>query len=240
MAAPFDLITLGDVPALPRRKLWVFLNLFGPSADEIEAIHRRLREDRATGLFVYASGFQSGPDGMRRLTGMNVVARAERRVVNVRVSKDLLSAERDVTYGTSSLVGPASFGEGKISPTFFVQDDEAEVLGVDASSGLPGLCLKKMDGWTSVYSAAPCIASSLLRTLARRAGVHLYVDEDAVVYANRSLVSVTMVEPGKRTIDLPEPATVKDAFTGEVLAREATPFDVDFGERESRLFLLAP
>ena len=173
MAAPFDLITLGDMRALPRRKLWIFLNLFNPTAEEIEAIHRRLREDRAMGLFVYASGFQSGPDGMRRLTGMNVVARAERRVVDVQVSKGLLSVDRDVTYGTSSLVGPASFGEGKISPTFFVEDDQAEVLGVDASSGLPGLCAKKMNGWTSVYSAAPCVAPSVLRALARRAGVHL-------------------------------------------------------------------
>jgi hypothetical protein len=115
-----------------------------------------------------------------------------------------------------------------------------EVLGFDAATNRDALCAKTMNGWTSVYSAAPCVAPSVLRGLAKKAGVHVYVDEDAVVYANSSLVSVTVVDSGRRTIRLRRPSTVEDGFTGEILAREASTVDVDFGERQSRLLLLRP
>jgi hypothetical protein len=149
-----------------------------------------------------------------------------------------LLVEAEFTYGTRDPIGPASYGVGEISPTFYVDDDAANVLGLDATTGRPGLCLKTMDGWTSVYSAAPGLAAPVLRGLARRAGVHLYLDEDAVVYANRSLLSVTVVEAGRRTIRLPNWANVEDALTGEVVATDADRFGVDFAERESRLFLM--
>ena len=64
------------------------------------------------------------------------------------------------------------------------------------------------------------------------------VDEDAVVYANKSLVSVTVVQPGTRTIRLPRRANVEDAFTGKVLGRGVTEVDVAFDERESKMFFL--
>jgi hypothetical protein len=238
MGTPFDLVTLRDMELLPRRKLWIFPNLFNASPSQIDAIHARLREDEAMGLFVYAPGYISGQDAMRRLTGMRIVADERRRPVNALVSRDGPLVDADVVYGTSSPVGPASFGAGEISPTFHVDDDQAEVLGLDTSSNLPALCRKEMAGWNSVYSAAPCIAPAVLRALAKRAGVHLYVDEDAVVYANQSLLSITVVEPGRRTIRLPRRATIEDGFTGEVLASDAEQVAVEFAERESKLLLL--
>jgi len=240
MGTPFDLVTLRDMEHLPPRKLWVFLNLFNPTTEQIDRIQRRLREDRAMGLFVYAPGYQAGPEAMYRLTGMQVVADDKRRPVNVTVPGDGSLVDREVTYGTRSPIGPASFGEGEISPTFHVEDHQAEVLGFDAATERPALCVKEMDGWTSCYSAAPCVAPSVLRALAKRAGVHVYIDEDAVVYANGSLVSVTVVDPGRRTIRLPRPATVEDGFTGQMLARQASEVDVEFAERESKLLLLSP
>jgi hypothetical protein len=74
--------------------------------------------------------------------------------------------------------------------------------------------------------------------LAKRAGVHAYVNEDAVVYANNSLLSVTVDDPGRRTIRLRRPSTIEDGFTGETLGRDTSELDVEFGERQSRLFLL--
>ena len=88
MGTPFDLVTLRDMEMLPRRKLWVFLNLFHPTPEQIDAIHRRLKADRAMGLFVYAAGYQGGPRVMRQLTGMTIVADEERRVSNITVSGD--------------------------------------------------------------------------------------------------------------------------------------------------------
>ncbi len=238
MGFPFDLITLRDMDALPRRKLWIFLNLFQPTRKQIATIHGRLREDSATGLFVYAPAYVSGLKAMRDLTGMRIVAGDQRRPVNVTVPGDGTLVDEKVTYGTSSPVGPASFGEGKISPTFHVEDDTVEVLGLDAATNRNALCVKEMNGWTSIYSAAPCVAPSVLRALAKRAGVHVYVNEDIVVYANNSLLSVTVDDPGRRTVRLRRPSTIEDGFTGEILGRDIRELDVEFGERQNRLFLL--
>ena len=86
--------------------------------------------------------------------------------------------------------------------------------------------------------AVPCVSAAVLRALAKSAGVHVYVDEDAVVYANASLLSITVVEPGRRRILLPQPVNVVDAISGQRVAEQTTSCECDFQERESRLFLL--
>ena len=88
-----------------------------------------------------------------------------------------------------------------------------------------------------IYSASPCVSAAVLRALAKSAGVHVYVDEDAVVYANASLLSVTVVAPGRRHILMPQPVDVVDAISGQQVAEQANSFECHFEERESRLFL---
>jgi hypothetical protein len=56
MGVPFDLVSLADIELLPPRKLWVFLNCFGPDERQIARIHARLKRDGAVGLFVYGCG----------------------------------------------------------------------------------------------------------------------------------------------------------------------------------------
>ena len=240
MGAPFDLISLADVDRLPPRKLWIFLNLFAPTHDQIERVHRRLKRDKATALFVYASGLLSPNDGMRRLTGMTIGVEYGPRCADVRVPAESLGIGREVTYGTSSPVGPADLGPGHVSPTFYIDDPETETLGTDPATGKPGLSRQSMDGWTSVYSAAPGVAAPVLRALCRQAGVHVYVEEGAVVYANNSMLSVTVTGAGRRTIRLKKPASVTNAITGRTVAENVSQFHIDFDQRQSKLFLLTP
>ena len=199
-------------------------------------VHARLKRDGAIGLFVYGCGHLQGPESARRLTGMSIIADAAKRKADVRVMAGSLGLTEDVVFGTSSKVGPSLFDGGEITPTFRVQDAGVEVLGVDKLSQQPGLCRTRMDGWTSVYSAAPGVGANVLRALAKSAGVHVYLDENAVVYANASVLSVTVVAPGRRRILLPQPTDVVDAISGLRVAEQTTSFECDFRERESRLF----
>jgi hypothetical protein len=237
MGAPFEVVSMADIELLPPRKLWVFLNLFAPTPEQIARIHSRLKRDKAVGLFVYGCGHAAKPEVRQELTGMAIIADHTRRRTDVRVAAGELGLTSESVFGTSSKVGPSRFRGGEVTPTFHVADADVKVLGVDAASGQPALCLKHRDGWTSVYSAAPCVSESVLRGLARMAGVHLYVGEDAVVYANASVLSVTVANAGRRQIMLGEPSEVVDAISGKTLATRATSFEYDFGERESRLFL---
>lgn len=238
MGAPFEFVSLSDMEQLPPRKLWVFLNLHIASADVIQRVHSRLERDHATGLFIYASGFQNGEDVMRELTGMTIRAGWQKRGVTVDVSGQALGLGQGavMSYGTSSTIGALKGDAVQLLPTFAVEDGEARVLGRDSQTGAPALCEKDMGGWTSIYSAAPGLSAEVLRALARRAGVHIYSDENAVVYANASVLSVTVAAPGAYTLSLPAPCTVRDVFTGEVLAETATTFQTRFDEHESRLF----
>lgn len=53
-----------------------------------------------------------------------------------------------------------------------------------------------------------------------------------------SLLSITVVEPGRRRILLPQAVNVVDAISGQRVAEQTTSCECDFQERESRLFLL--
>ena len=57
--------------------------------------------------------------------------------------------------------------ETAIRPAFYVDDPQAQVLGVARSTGKPGLAVKDFGEWRSVYSSAPLLPWPLLRDIAR-------------------------------------------------------------------------
>jgi hypothetical protein len=80
------------------------------------------------------------------------------------------------------------------------------------------------------------LPAALLREIAAAAGVHIYVESDDTVYANRSLLSLVVNRPGPRTIRLPRPATVDDLFSGETVVENAGEFEVDMPQNSTRLW----
>lgn len=86
----------------------------------------------------------------------------------------------------------------------------------------------------------PCLSTSVLRALARAAGVHLYTDRPAVVYANRSFLSVSVDQPGEYTLHLPETARVVDALSRVPIARQNDAWHIHCDARQTRLFMLKP
>ena len=127
----------------------------------------------------------------------------------------------------------------RISPRFYADDPEATVLGLlRAGIDKPGLVLKKQDSWTSIYSAAPIVPSALLRGIARQAGVHIYSEADDVVCANKHFLSLYAPRAGKRTINLPQRATVIDVLSGAVIAEDVTEFPLELPEHTSVLYQL--
>jgi len=77
-----------------------------------------------------------------------------------------------------------------------------------------------------------------VRALARKAGVHLYIETPYVVWAARDMVSVSVKDPGTRTIRLPEPRDVRDLYTGQEVAPRTGEFSADFADRATRVFVL--
>jgi hypothetical protein len=133
-----------------------------------------------------------------------------------------------------------------IAPIFHLADPEARVLG-EVVYGLgrcqPGLGIKTVrpaasaEPWTSVYLATPTVPPSVLRGIARHAGVHLYSEAGDVLYATHDLLSVHTVAGGARTFQLPRRVeVVYDLFNERLLAGDAAQFSVELAPASTALY----
>jgi hypothetical protein len=233
IGAPFSYYSLDDLDVMPEHKMYVFVNCFAPTEKQRASIDRIVKHNDNLALWVYAPGFiRNGKvdiHGMKHLTGMDIDYKVEESQLKVAISgepKVLEPVKDGFTYGTDM----------KIGPVFYAGAGSGEVVGKLVDNGSPGLVIKKFDNWTSVYSAAPCIPSVVLRGFAKMAGVHLYADLGDVVYANKSLLSLTVNDGGKRTVYLPYAVDVYDLFDDKLVGTQITEFSVDMLEKSTKLW----
>ena len=140
---------------------------------------------------------------------------------------------QDLTWGTNN----------KLAPILYVDDPTATVLGqVVFSQGTtrPGFAIKTFPYWTSIYSAAPALPSSLLRNIARYAGAHIYSDQGDVVYATRDLLAIHTLSGGSRRVPLPRQAkTVHDLFANKQVAQNTSTLHVKLPPNSTTLYLIS-
>jgi hypothetical protein len=220
-----------DLAKLSGHKVFVFPNLFAPSGGERAAVER-LKKDGNVLVFLYAPGVYAdkGIDigAMEKLTGIRLARSAKPPALRVSIK-----AARGEFAGCDGV----SYGPGrKIDPAFHSIDEKAQVLG-RLPDGTAGLVVKDCGGWTSVYSAAPNLPPAFFRALARKAGVHVYLEADDLVWAARDVLAVSVNRKGRREVRLPAPRHVYDVYRKEKLGR-AERFGVDFRRHGTRLFLL--
>lgn len=226
LGAPVGFYALGDLEQLAPRKMYVFLNAFAPSAAERRAIERLKGQGRVL-VWLYAPGvYREGrvdPAGMEELTGVHIAMDRRPARLEVRTGSGAYGANFDV------------------APVFFVDDSRATVLG-RLADGRAGLVRRNLGGWTTVYSCAPKLPTTLLRELAAQAGVHGYLrkpEPHDVIYANRSLVALCVSEPGPRCVVLPRACDVFDLFEGsKPIATAAREFTVTLARNQTKLFRL--
>ena len=224
IGAPFDSYLLQDLleDRLKPYKLYIFLNSIYLDQVRRETLKARLRQDGRTALWIYAPGYlsENGPslDTMTDLTGFTFCRGTHPWGVRAYLT--------DLTHPiTASLPDDLTWGtEKSLGPIFHLADPEARVLGrVVYSQGrcLPGLGVKEFPTWRSIYSSAPNLPPSLLRGIARYAGVHIYNEASDTLYATRDLLAVHTAAGGPRTFHLPRKVrVVRELFTGQEIAHD--------------------
>jgi Beta-galactosidase len=251
-------------PKLHDYKLYIFLNTFQVTPQQRAAIHAKLKKNGATALWVYAPGYIDGQkcdvNNMTALTGIKL---AEDRAAG-ELHVDPLPqgtgnshrlAAAVVPYGTDVRVNdiiryydhqvylkdprdPSLVRDlpgFRVAPRFYVDDPQAETLGVLAGLERPGLAKKTQAGWTSIYSAAPILPAALLREIAREAGCQIYDDGGDVVVANASSLSIYSPNGGDRLVRLPNKSKVTDLLEDKVIADSVSEFPLKFAANESVL-----
>ena len=232
IGAPVGYYALDDLDRLPPRKMYVFLTALAPTARQREMIEQ-LKGDGRVLVFVYAQGaYRDGkwePSAMENLIGMHIEIQPEPSVLKVTTNEALGTAAAGLEYGLGRQTVPVPA----------CVDDKAEVAG-HLKDGHVGLALKQHADWTSVFSAAPTVPAQVLRVLAEKAGVHLYIDSYDVVWATRGMFALSVVQPGPRTVRLPVAANVTDLYDGKSVGANIREFTVDMPEMESKLWRIDP
>ena len=250
IGAPFDTILLSDLALASEYKLYIFLDAFYLTADDKRVIKEKVLCNGHTVLWLFGPGFVTetglSSESTSRLTGMRI------RAFNGggRLRLTLCDLDHPVTRGITPSLQYQTLDE--TGPIFYVDDDGARVLGMTDvvpctnsegifQSGLetkPGFAVKEMPGWRSIWCAVPNLPPPLLRNIAGVAGVHIYDDAGDFVCANQVMVAVHAHYAGKRTIRLPRPCTVTDAFDGALIAEDAKSFEVNLKRNETRIWWL--
>lgn len=184
-------------------KLYVFLNLLAPSQEIIDMINQ-LKDMGKSILYLYAPGYITSDgysiDSMNKLTGFNFsVAEGES------CGKIVSCNDSDISWG----------GNRGVSPFFTVNENECEILARYDQSGLPALAVKKRGNAIDAWCGFGPVPGSILREIAKAAGVFLWHDGDDPVYINESMVGMYSCDGGEKQLKFPKECILESLYEND-------------------------
>jgi len=198
-----------------------------------EAEGRRAHAGLLHGRWLHSSGRRGGILG-----GEHECAHWDQHVG----SQEALSAPSHHTRRSSLIKGfeDVTFGvHTEKDLNFLVEDDDVEPLGHFCVRGPVAFARKRHPRWTSIYCGVPVMPAGIVRNIIEDTGVHIYNEDDDILYANRSYVAVFTRSAGHKTVRLPEPRTAREVFSGQMLTEgTADCFSWDAGRYRTYLFEL--
>ena len=260
IGAPCDHIFHDDfeLENLPDYKMYIFINCFVLSDSERQMIDKTVKRAGKTAVWVYAPGLincdarkKMSLENMQDLTGLCFEAADGPYEPTFKITDKThkftngLSAYRLYGRFERPIMNWFEWKRGDIqiqdpslcSPLFFVNDTSATVLGEFVTNKKAAYAVKEFDSWNSVYIGAKIMNPSILRAIAKGAGVHVYLDTDDAVYANKLFLTIhSSVEENKR-ISLPRKCEkVIDVYTDEIVAANCNFFEIQMKNGETRMF----
>jgi len=154
----FDIILRRDLSVDLHHKLLIFPNFFAVDLKTRRSIHSLLQEKSLTALWVGAPGFvdkEPGFENMESLAGIHICKpdKPHRAIISVQ------HEGVEIQYGAPGLV----------AHTPIINDPECKILGCYQDSLLPGLGIKTINGWTSIYSGVPAVCAKLIKQFVSKA-----------------------------------------------------------------------
>ena len=239
IGAPHDRLLIDDLPKARDYDLYIVQDCLFLTDAERRMLKGTICRAGKTVLWLYAPGIV-GEKGI----SVNAVS----SLVGMKLAVDETTAKLHLKFtdGThpynQGVVGMEFATYDEFGPLFFVDDAEARTLGMGWSYfGVlkPAFAVRKFKDWTSVYCSVPVLPPTVIRNIAREAGVHIYMSNDDFVAANNWLLCVCAASDGPRTIRLPRKTKkLVDALTGEVNTLNAKEFTLQMKYGETRIWKL--
>jgi len=255
IGAPFDTLEVNELEKvdLSGYRLFIMGNLFFLSEEERRIINQHIKKNGSTILWVYAPGFQNDRnaslDNMESVTGIRFGMQDLHDELNVQITRYEHPISQGLSpgfhYGTGIdrqlYLNPPKIQympDTRVSPAFYGSDQNSLVLGLATSTGKPGLVVKDLDEWMSIYSSAPVLSWKLIQNIARFAGVHIYLDQGDMVWVNKSFIAIYSQIGGRKTLHIPVAMDIFDAYSQDLIASNASTIEFLMEKWETRLFIL--
>lgn len=243
---------------MPDYKLYVFVNTLCVTAEEREAIHRKLAKNHAVALFLYASGIVR-MDAKEKIQASHTAAftgirtemipgvyRGKFKINGVphpiteRLDKGEIYGDftRKMWTNSSSFMGMVKTSQVQLYPLVYADDPDAQVLAWFLDSQKPALAVKDVGGYTAVYCGSKYLSCDVVKEIARFAGCHIYSETDDVLYANANYITLHAAHSGHKTIFLPKTCDVVDAYDDTVYAIQADRVEIHLLKGETKMFRL--
>ena len=121
----------------------------------------------------------------------------------------------------------------------FWVDDPAAVALAAYEDGKTALAVKRFSNWTSVYAASLLgISGDLLNNIAVEAGAGVLTRPGPAIAVNGHFLSVHGMVNRAADFRLPWKATLRDAFTDEVIVEQDDHFTLPLEAHATRWFLI--
>ncbi|MHB1461850.1 MAG: beta-galactosidase [Armatimonadota bacterium] len=209
MGAPYGQYLLDDViKGRVHAKLYIFANAWRLDAAKRAALLKATKGSVV--IWCYAPGYFDGStrslNAMRQLTGMNL-----------QLASGVTGMAKPTAAGKQ--LGQAFGVTQPVRPLFKVADPKiAEILAA-YSDGSAAVVQRAHNGGLSLFVGVPRLTPELLRTAAKKAGVHLFTQKDYVVYANGPFLAVHSTKAGTVQIDTGSSSVVTDVLTGKRMGK---------------------
>jgi hypothetical protein len=265
LGAPYDLWLLDDLLEsndLNRYKVMVFPAQLALTVGQRRAIREKLERNGRLLVWMYAPGVFLAKDSHLNVSDENtnicgfslkketaphtLVMTPDKAAFKATFGGD--TVEERLGWSNTPLYGGFSYKINYANPKpippqvfdarYLVKEEPGvTILARYEEGGAPAAAVKKFPGHTSVFWGAGILNVSVFRTIATAAGVHLYTDRPAVVYANDNFGMVHMKDAGPVRVKLPRKAKrIIDLTNGNIIAQDTDFFMVNPGAKGTCLF----
>ena len=265
LGAPYDLWLFDDLAEsaeLDRYKVVVLPAQLALTVDQRRAVHEKLERNGRTLVWMYAPGVFRAEgahldlaDGNTDICGFKLEKETSPHTLVMTPDKAAFKAvfgsgevEDRLGWSNTPLYGGFSYKINYANPKpippevfearFKVKDTPGvTVLARYEEGGAPAAAVKKFAHHTSVFWGAGILNVSAFRSIAASAGVHLYTDRPAVVYASENFAVVHVKDSGPIRVKLPRKAQrIIDLTDESLIASDTDAFTVDPGAKGTCLF----
>lgn len=225
MGAPYDIYSMNDIDRIDpdQYKLYIFLDAYYMTDEQREYINKTIKNGGRNVMFVGGADYVNDEgfslDRVCDMTGFDVeIMEKDEKSINA----------YNTTFG---------YADAK-TPTLYVNDKDAEILGRYTYSRLAGLVKKNFENYTMYFSGIGNFSASVLREIARQSGVHIYTENDIPVFVNSKFFGVYNTRSEFSEIDLGFDGEFEEIFTGKVYKTQNGKITLPTGEYPAQMIVV--